>query len=81
MPALFLSPTGALEPLWASRQISPAAEVSAMEKLMRPKFAIGHRQAKRPDFVFAALIVFVVLLIGLIRAIDLLTAHAGGIVG
>ncbi len=52
-----------------------------MEKLMRPKFAIGHRQAKRPDYVFATLIVFVVLLIGLLRAIDLLTAHAGGIVG
>lgn len=48
---------------------------------MRPKFAIGQRQAKRPDFVFAALIVFVVLLIGLVRAVDLLTAHAGGIVG
>lgn len=52
-----------------------------MEKEMRPKFAIGQRQAKRPDFVFAALIVFVVLLIGLIHAIDLLTSHAGGIVG
>ena len=52
-----------------------------MEKLMRPKFAIGHRPAKRPDYVFAALIVFVIMLIGVIRAIDLLTAHAGGVFG
>jgi hypothetical protein len=48
---------------------------------MRSRFAIGHRPAKRPDYVFAALIVFVILLIGLVHAIDLLTAHSGGAIG
>ncbi len=37
---------------------------------MRSKFAIRHRPGKRPDFVFAVLIVFVILLIGLVRAVD-----------
>ncbi|MHB8886267.1 MAG: hypothetical protein ACYC5H_14570 [Methylovirgula sp.] len=40
-----------------------------------------HRPAKRPDFVFAVLIVFIILLIGLVRAIDVLTAHVGGAIG
>jgi len=48
---------------------------------MRSRFGIGHRPAKRPDYVFAALIVFVILLIGLIHAIDLITAHSGGTLG
>lgn len=48
---------------------------------MRSRLALGRRPAKRPDLVFAILIVFVVLLIGLVRAIDLLAAHAGGTLG
>ena len=43
---------------------------------MRSRLAVRHRSGKRPDFVFAVLIVFVILLIGLVRAIDVLTAHA-----
>lgn len=48
---------------------------------MRSRFAIGQRPAKRHDYVFAALIVFVILLIGLVHAIDLITAHGGGALG
>lgn len=48
---------------------------------MRSRLAIRQRSGKRPDFVFAVLIVFVILLIGLVRAIDVLTAHAGGALG
>jgi hypothetical protein len=70
-----------LDPLRICRQILPAAEVSAVEKRMRSRFAIRQRPAKRPDFVFAILIVFVILLIGLVRAVDVLTAHVGGTIG
>ncbi|MGP8193663.1 MAG: hypothetical protein ACLQLT_13690 [Methylovirgula sp.] len=52
-----------------------------MENDMRSRFAVRHRPGKRPDFVFAVLIVFIILLIGLVRAIDVLAAHAGGAIG
>jgi hypothetical protein len=48
---------------------------------MRSRLAVRLRSGKRPDFVFAILIVFVILLIGLVRAIDVLTAHQGGFLG
>jgi hypothetical protein len=81
MPALFFSLSRRLEPLWAFRQISPAAEVSALEMNMRSRVAVRRRPAKRPDLVLAVLVVFVILLIGLLRAIDVLTAHMGGVIG
>ena len=48
---------------------------------MRPRFAARHRPSKRPDLVFAVLIMFIILLIGLVRAIDVLAAHSGGFLG
>lgn len=81
MPALFWRLSGPLESLRPPRQIGSAAESSALETKMRSRFSVRHRSAKRPDLVFAALIVFVILLIGLVRAIDVLAAHAGGAIG
>jgi hypothetical protein len=63
------------------RHISTAAESAALETQMRSRFAVRHRPSKRPDMVFAVLIVFIILLIGLVRAIDVLAAHAGGSIG
>lgn len=48
---------------------------------MRSRLAVRHRTGKCPDFVFAILIVFVILLIGPLRAIDVLTAQGGGNLG
>ncbi|WP_219320907.1 hypothetical protein [Methylovirgula sp. HY1] len=48
---------------------------------MRSRVAVRRRPAKRPDLVLAVLVVFVILLIGLLRAIDVLTAHMGGVIG
>lgn len=81
MTALLFSPSQPLDPLRALRQILPAAEVSASENDMRSRFAVRHRPGKRPDFVFAVLIVFIILLIGRVRAIDVLAAHGGGAIG
>jgi hypothetical protein len=64
-----------------SPNLSRSRKFGPKETGMRSRFAIGHRPAKRPDFVFAALIVFVILLIGLVHAIDLLTANGGGTIG
>lgn len=48
---------------------------------MRSRFALRHRPAKRPDMVLAVLVIFIILLIGLLRAIDALAVHAGGVLG
>jgi hypothetical protein len=78
MPALFFSISRPLDLLRVFRQILHAAEVSAWENDMRSRFAVRPRSGKRPDFVFAVLIVFIILLIGLVRAIDVLAAHSAG---
>lgn len=48
---------------------------------MRSGIALRLRQAKPPDMVLAVLVVFIILLIGLLRAIDALATHAGGALG
>jgi hypothetical protein len=81
MASLFFGTPSRLDPLWLFRQIRPAAEISAWEIEMKSRLAVRLRSGKRPDFVFAILIVFVILLIGLVRAIDVLTAHQGAFHG